>query len=645
MSHAGGLHFPQNAGPQPVGRGGRKPNPTMGLQNHNAQVKKGQLQGKRAKETRERNAAAQQTTTIPPQASTSTPSSQQSSASSMAVPSRPQHPHPLANSPALARPPLAPVALQQQHAPSALRHIPAFSPIAPQEAGRLPQNYAPIPSTPGHMSSSSPIPSHHRRQESTRMPQNYQPTYPSFSSLNNSALYTTPRANLGLPPPPPLSPEQPPFSPEQPPFSSEQLAQMDQILKNFEVDPSGPNSSQLAFDDSANSWSTGNSNNNMDAPALGDADGDHDNDGEYEEKPWNNAAVANDGEYDDIHKNAQSSLEESPLFVTEYDVDVQKRKRKRAAVASSGSESEMDQSLKKNKNKKRRKKKANRKQGSRSIKDLDVERQGIVKASFDPIQRDVTTKLAWPVASPSGDPGADDDEIEMLIDDAWEAGCERQDVNPDDIPARTPQESNLIHARISQVRGVVVTVADALVPASYDFIDINNLTDPTDENIAQAREDNRQQVEALTGTFMYSDPTKTDDLSTICHHSVFQKVLNGAFFAKKGLNRRGHYFEGMEELPLETLALIMDAVVCSIDRWKTGEHQIVAFSAEVYAPFHISTMKFLEAWYVEYERDVYPENLARKLLRDMLTKARRISGQPAEKVAAQREMFPMHVFT
>ncbi|KAJ7040176.1 hypothetical protein C8F04DRAFT_1314134 [Mycena alexandri] len=594
MSHAGGLQFPQNAGRQAVGRGERKSTMTEGLQNHKAQIEKGRAQAKRAKETRERNAAAAQRNIAA--ASTSTLTSQYLAVSSAAGPPRPQHQPPPNNSSPLARPPLAPVALQPQQAPPAPTHIPSFSPFPPPT-----QIYAPIPSTPGHISSSSPTPAHHGCQELTRMPQNYQPTYPTFSSLNN---YTTPSANLGLPPPPVFSPEQ-----------------LDRVLKNFEVNPSGPNSSQFTAseDDITNSWNAGiSSNDNTNGLTIDGVNGDHDEDDNYQEKSWNDTAV------------------------TEYDVDIQKRKRKRAAVASSGSEPEVDRSPKDNK--KRRKKRAHRKQGSRSIKDLDVERQGIVKAAFDPIQKYVTTRLPWPVASPSGDPGADDDEIEMLIDDAWEAGCEYQDVNPDDIPPRTPQESNLIHSRISQVRGVVVTVADAFVPASYNFVDINSLTDPTDQNLEQVREDNRQQVEALTGKFMYADPTKTDDLSTMCHHSIFQKVLNGAFFAKKGHNRRAHYFEGLEELPLETLALIMDAVVCSIDRWKTGEHEVVAFSAENYASFHVSTMKFLEAWYSEYERNIYPENLARKLLRDMLTKARRISGQPVEKVAAQRAMFPMHVF-
>ncbi|KAJ7160814.1 hypothetical protein C8R46DRAFT_354738 [Mycena filopes] len=360
---------------------------------------------------------------------------------------------------------------------------------------------------------------------------------------------------------------------------------------------------------------------------------------EYQEEPWNSPAGANDGvEGSNMHQNAQSSLE-----VTMHDVDVQKRKRKRVALVSSDSESDTTNHPRK-KNKRRRKKKPNRKQESRSINGVDAERQRIVKATFGPIQKAVTTRLPWATASPSGDPGADDDEIEDLIDEAWDAGCDHLDINPDDIPPRTPQESKLINARISQVRGAIVTVADIFVPASYGFTDLNSLADPTPDNIAKAREHNRQLVEDLVGTFMYPDPTQTDDLSTICHHSVFQKVLNAAFFAKKGMNHRNHYFADKDELPLETLALIMDAVVCAIDRWKTGEHQTVAFTAEVYAPFHRTTMEFLAKWYNEFERDIYPENVARKLLRDMLTNGRCLLGAPLETAPAPKAMFPMHIF-
>ncbi|KAJ7496738.1 hypothetical protein FB451DRAFT_1208642, partial [Mycena latifolia] len=177
-----------------------------------------------------------------------------------------------------------------------------------------------------------------------------------------------------------------------------------------------------------------------------------------------------------------------------------------------------------------------------------------------------------------------------------------------------------------------MTAVDVLIPSCYGFTDPQDLKEPTPESIAAVLEANRKLVEDLCGTFMYEDPKQRDDIATICGHRIFQKLLNSAFFAKKGANRRAHYFNGMDLLPTETLALLMDAVVCGIDRWKTGEYdsRSAPFEAKTYAPVHRDSMAFLKTWILEYEADVYPVNLANERLKGMLSKARMLSGAPVE---------------
>ncbi|KAJ7467960.1 hypothetical protein FB451DRAFT_1257596 [Mycena latifolia] len=343
-----------------------------------------------------------------------------------------------------------------------------------------------------------------------------------------------------------------------------------------------------------------------------------------------------------------------------HDVDVQRRTRKRKRrVPAPSQEPDADSELEgptthrqridsmgpTKSAPKSRKKRAGRKQSSRSIRSLPEDRQSIVQASYLFVQKGVTLYIPWPKCSPSGDPNADDDEIEALIDDAWDDAVDSLSLNPDDIEDRTEAEGRLIRSRISQLRGAIAKEADALVPTTYGFIDIQSLTEPTPEKIAVSMEKNRQLAEDLAGSFVYQNPKDTTDIGTICRNPIFQKILNAVFFAKKGANRRAHYFTDLEMVPQETLALFMDAVVCGIDRWKTGQHTGVDFDAEVYAPVHQDSMNFLDAWLAEFKKDKHPADLAQALLREMLSNARRISDTPAEKEHTRRSMFPMDIFT
>ncbi|KAJ6504012.1 hypothetical protein DFH09DRAFT_1440242 [Mycena vulgaris] len=148
----------------------------------------------------------------------------------------------------------------------------------------------------------------------------------------------------------------------------------------------------------------------------------------------------------------------------------------------------------------------------------------------------VSIRKPWPAASASGDPGAADDELEELLDDSWNKALELLDLDnsDDDLEPRTMRESNLIQAHIPQLRGAIMTIADALVVIYYKFIDPHTLEDPTPEKIAAAKDANCQLVQDLQGTYMYRDYRNTIVIADICRHPIFQQLLNKAFFAKSG---------------------------------------------------------------------------------------------------------------
>ncbi|KAJ6565820.1 hypothetical protein DFH09DRAFT_462216 [Mycena vulgaris] len=135
---------------------------------------------------------------------------------------------------------------------------------------------------------------------------------------------------------------------------------------------------------------------------------------------------------------------------------------------------------------------------------------------------------------------------------------------------RLVQMWKAIHARICQVLGAIMKEADGLVSPCYGFIEIGSLTKPTPKKIEETRAANHDLMETLAGTFMYNDPKDTSDIAIICHHPIFQKLLNTTFFAAKGINRRIYYFAGMQMLPVVTFGLLIDSVLCGIAWWKPG---------------------------------------------------------------------------
>ncbi|KAJ6589611.1 hypothetical protein B0H19DRAFT_239672 [Mycena capillaripes] len=540
--------FPDNPSsrPQPVGRGHREPRVTEGLQNHMDQQKKNHEMAKKANETRRRNG----TTTGQKSAVSSTP---------------------LASTTAQNRPPQTPFTTvpTEFHFPAS-HMTPSSIPCAPLPQ-ILPQASSPFPQASSPFAGDQSL---SPRSPPLLMPQNYQPLYPDFSQLSSSSYSTSQ--------PLPLSEvsSMAQFTRMMETLRPDQLAQVNQMLGISITPGSGtdrdPDSQAGAL---ANDYGAGQG----DGARAGDGDDDDndDDDRPAHDNTWN-APQRDNGDDEDIHQNAQSSLE-----FTMHDVNVERKRKRTRSVPQADGGSDSDNSPSTVRSQKRpRKKRAHRRQKSRSIREITGIRRSITEASYDFVQKRITIEMPFPAASETGDPSAADDEYQAVTEDSWDDAVKHLGLDPEEFQDIRMEESLLMRSRISQVRGYIMAVADKLVRTEYGFVDIYSLEDPTPEKIAEVREHNRDLVESLEGTFMFLNPKDTTDLATVGHHSIFQKLLNAVFFAKKGKNRRAHYFNDLEALPKQTFGLLMDATVCGIDRWKTGEHQMVPFEAEEYRPIH-----------------------------------------------------------
>ncbi|KAJ6611867.1 hypothetical protein B0H10DRAFT_1952754 [Mycena sp. CBHHK59/15] len=559
-----GIAFPQNPNrPTQHGRGERESRPTPGMQNHLDTRQRNREIADKASATHQKNG----TTTGPKATNTAPPTT------------------PL--TPTTAQNRLPPTRLTAQATPLTqfIPRLPSFQATTPQSSPIV--QFPPRPRSPPSL-----------------VPDNYQPTYPNYGPLpvsnvhslaNNSTTAVSVAPNL----------RDPRLEQMMERLSPQDLSHMNEML-GTSLQPINPRSGASfdfgTFHDQHGTWGgdqyTGgdmNGNINLEGDGFGlqgrdpgSPTGDND--------PADEGPTA-DEELD--HRNAQSSLE-----VSMHDVDVQrKRKRKRSAPERT-----------------RRKKCANCRNQSRSIQGFTGDHRRALEAAYPIIQKAVCFRIPWPVASPSGDPAADDD-FEALIDDSYDEAVEVLDLDPEDFNSRklTTPERNLIRARISQVQGCIMVEVDKLVPASYGFVDVASLPEPTPEKIQAAEEGNHQLVADLQGTFMYKASSihrcwpllhDTSDIATIGRHKIFQKLLNATFFAKKGINRCLYYFKDDDLMPCETLGLFHDAIVCGIDRWKTGHYEVVPFVAETYGRLHEDSMVFVNAWVTEYASSVHPVNLA-----------------------------------
>ncbi|KAF8876416.1 hypothetical protein BD779DRAFT_1560568 [Infundibulicybe gibba] len=199
---------------------------------------------------------------------------------------------------------------------------------------------------------------------------------------------------------------------------------------------------------------------------------------------------------------------------------------------------------------------------------------------------------------------------------AWDSACTKLELD-DEEPEL--EQLRRIRDRISQFRGQLKAHARTCLPSAFGFVSIQTLRDPTPEQIASTMASNRQKVSDLKETFWYTTPENTKIPDSMYRNPIIQNLLNVHWFGD-GTHNRAFYFSGLSLLPLITIALILSAVACAIDEWKTGRFVGVGFERTHYAARFNRFLKTLQQW-KEFSA-TQDHDLATELQTDLLRNAR-----------------------
>ncbi|KAJ7748265.1 hypothetical protein DFH07DRAFT_775726 [Mycena maculata] len=300
----------------------------------------------------------------------------------------------------------------------------------------------------------------------------------------------------------------------------------------------------------SNDDATDHFDKDRDAQHEEDYEGDAESEHNYAEPTWADPIPAdNDG----------SGSE--PLPFTTQTVEAS-HQRKRKVREPAGKENDGDTAADEAPSKKKKK-------ASRSIAALPEEHQKICEQAFTLIKTEITHGIPFPVAgrrTSKADPAANDDDFAKTIQRQSSDHSPTPPLTPvfrkPSPPARTWPWYVLIRSRIPQFRSGIKKTAQLLVPETYGLKHISSLANPTPELITTTIEKNRKHVQEIIKTYLY-------------------KVLNGYWFGEKEQDR-AIYFKDKTHVELETLALIMVAVRCAIDKWTTGRWVLKVFSHNAY---------------------------------------------------------------
>ncbi|KDR68955.1 hypothetical protein GALMADRAFT_145972 [Galerina marginata CBS 339.88] len=205
--------------------------------------------------------------------------------------------------------------------------------------------------------------------------------------------------------------------------------------------------------------------------------------------------------------------------------------------------------------------------------------------------------------------------------DSWFDACKKkglEDVDP------SIDELKRIKERTSQFRGQLKDNTQVLVAKMFGLIDPMTLAEPTAEQLEATLEHNRAIVTAhQKNKFWYKDPENPNLANSMFRAAIIQQVFNINWFGS-GTYNRASYFAGETETPLVTIALIMDAVDCSVDSWSTGRYVLTAFSAVKYGPRYRRLLERLQEWKAFTVKEQV--DLAQVLQEDLLRNARAAAG-------------------
>lgn len=264
-----------------------------------------------------------------------------------------------------------------------------------------------------------------------------------------------------------------------------------------------------------------------------------------------------------------------------------------------------------------------KKKKSRSIKTFDEETQSILSVAYELCKQKLTLENPWP-NDPKSDILAEDqlDEATEIAMHAWLEAWEKLELEEEREPGM--DELQHICGRISQFRGQLRDHARIEVIEEYGFVNPKRINNPTPENLEAVRERNRALVASIKNSFWYTKPSETNLPDSMYKNAIIQNMLNLNWFGS-GTFRRASFFAGQTSLPLVTIALILTAVLCAIDEWRTGERVTIPFQRDAYLRHYQKFLRNLtrwKEWSATQQRDLTSE-----LQESLLYNARAASGE------------------
>ncbi|EIW86270.1 hypothetical protein CONPUDRAFT_68830 [Coniophora puteana RWD-64-598 SS2] len=188
--------------------------------------------------------------------------------------------------------------------------------------------------------------------------------------------------------------------------------------------------------------------------------------------------------------------------------------------------------------------------------------------------------------------------LHEMGDDAWDEACDElgQDIE------LTPALRVLLCANVGHLRGELKTKAKLLVASEYGFDD--NIEGTDDVEVA-----NRRLAEQLLtrNGFIYRD---LDARRGVFGATIIQRLINKTFFQSHvdDAIKRPEFFK---PFPPIALCLVMTAIYCAIDEWKTGTRKNNKFTEAMYKPKHMAFVKNLKN--LEYESPAALDNLLSRI--------------------------------
>ncbi|KAJ7783584.1 hypothetical protein DFH07DRAFT_948597 [Mycena maculata] len=197
-----------------------------------------------------------------------------------------------------------------------------------------------------------------------------------------------------------------------------------------------------------------------------------------------------------------------------------------------------------------------------------------------------------------------------------------------------------IRARAPNAYLAFKQAANLLVVAAYGFVSLQNLANYTPKNIADTIKANQVLFEGIEHNYFYLDPFDIGIPDSMYRAPILQGVFHMACF-RMDSNRHGHYFTGMDKIPLPALALVVRGVKCAIDEWQIGRHITKSFKADLYAKTYNDTLEHLEGW-VSYSA----KDLASQFMKEMLCVAHDTSeiAQPTDNVEEPPSTFSSNAY-